>query len=148
MQANQPCLEVTFKAIVQIGSGPGAEGMFSEAQGEPRINCVSKSHFVYPFLCGPLLDLSLPWRAFQERELRVPLSWTPRVCGQAGYFVEFNQNIEMKPVLKVREESCDRAGRSPSKNHPGELVKDSGLWECGICVNCHPSKVNLLPIKL
>lgn len=70
------------------------------------------------------------------------------MCGQAGYFVEFNQNMEMESVLKVREESCDRADRSPSENHPGELVKDAGLWEPGICTNCHPSLVNLLPINL
>lgn len=84
VQVNQPCLEVTFKAIVQIGSGPGAEGMFSEAQGEPRINCVTKSHFVYPFLCGPLLDLSLPWRAFLERELRVPVPGLLGCVGRQG----------------------------------------------------------------
>jgi hypothetical protein len=55
MQANQPLsfshaawqiFEVTFKAIVQICSGPVAEGMFSEARGELRINCVSKGRFV------------------------------------------------------------------------------------------------------
>ena len=97
MQANQPpsfslavwqMFEVTFKAIVQICSGPMAEGMFSEAQGEQRINCVSKSHFALP-VWSPARSLF----TLQERELGVSLSWTPRLCGQAGYFVEFNQNI-------------------------------------------------------
>lgn len=70
------------------------------------------------------------------------------MCEQAGYFAQFNQTISVELVLKGGEESSDRAHKPPSLSHPGQLVKDAGLWEGAVCMDCHPSKVNLLPIKV